>query len=446
MKEKICPLDNTVICKPVFVKQGRCVIFLQTMNFVYNVGIHLAASSFRVASLFNDKAKLFVEGRKGLTERLKDELKGKTGNVVWVHCASLGEFEQGRPVIEKLRSEFPSIKILLTFFSPSGYELRKEYPGADYVHYLPWDTQKNAKEFVDTVKPVLAIFVKYEFWYNYSEILRQQNIPLLSISSIFREDQLFFQSYGKFYRKILKNFSHFFVQNDQSAKLLKRIGIDEVSRAGDTRFDRVYQIVKQGSAIPIAERFKARQKLLVAGSCWPEDFDVLVPFINEQRLKFIIAPHEITENGIREFEKLLQVKSIRYSQAEKEQLEDYNVLIIDNVGMLSRLYRYGEFAYVGGAFGKGLHNILEAACYGVPIMFGNKNFLKFQEATDLINRGGAFEISDYTDFKIKYEMLNVPENFQLACEVTKQYVEDNLGATEKIMAYCRRILKSGTTI
>jgi 3-deoxy-D-manno-octulosonic-acid transferase len=411
------------------------------MRLLYNAGIRVTGLLFKVAGVFNGKASQFVKGRKKLLPRIKSDLRNVREARIWMHCASLGEFEQGRPVMEALRKEFPDLKIVLTFFSPSGYELRKEYSGADYIYYLPWDTPRNATEFIQTVEPVLVIFVKYEFWFNYCRILFEKKIPVISISSIFRDDQLFFQSYGGFYRNILKYFSHFFVQNDNSVKLLRTLGIDAVSRAGDTRFDRVFQLVGQGQEIEVARQFKAGQKLMVAGSCWPEDFDVLVPFINEQKMKFIVAPHEISDSGIQEFEKSLQVKSIRYSKAAGVNLDDYSVLIIDNIGMLSKLYRYGEFAYVGGAFGKGLHNILEAACYGVPIVFGNRNYQKFQEAIDLINRGGAFEIVDYTDLKNKYEMLNVPENFQLACEVTRQYVMENLGATEKIMGYCRTILQ-----
>lgn len=410
------------------------------MKLLYNVGIGIASVLFRLASTVNGKARLFVDGRKGLLARISHELEDDHSPRIWMHCASLGEFEQGRPVLEAIRREYPHFKIVLTFFSPSGYELRKNFPGADFIYYLPWDTQDNAQRFITAVNPRMVFFVKYEFWHNYSRLLRARNIPVISVSSIFRDDQLFFQSYGGFYRTILKDFTHFFVQTDGSVKLLRSIGIDNVTRAGDTRFDRVYQIVSQGEEVEVAKRFKQEQKLMVAGSCWPEDFEVLVPFINEGKMKFIVAPHEISEESIGEFERSLQVKSVRYSRTNEEQLEDYSVLIVDNIGMLSRLYRYGEFAYVGGAFGKGLHNILEAACYGVPIMFGNNNYQKFQEAVDLINRGGAFEISDYTDLKTRYEMLNIPENFQLACEVTKQYVEENLGATEKIMSFCRELL------
>jgi 3-deoxy-D-manno-octulosonic-acid transferase len=361
--------------------------------------------------------------------------------VAWIHCSSLGEFEQARPLIEALKKEYPSVKILLTFFSPSGYEVRKNYDKADLVIYLPWDTASNASKFVSIAKPTLAVFVKYEYWFHYTNVLKRKNIPILSISSIFRTNQLFFKSYGGFYREILKNFSHFFVQNEVSLRLLRSIGIQQSSLAGDTRFDRVYEIVNRAEEIPIAGKFKNGQKTFVVGSCWPEDFEVLAPLINQNSLKFIIAPHEISDDFIHKLEKSLAVKSVRYSQAQSTNLEDYQVLIIDNIGMLSRLYRYGEFAFVGGAFGKGLHNILEAACYGVPILFGNKNYEKFQEAIDLINRGGAFEVKDYSDFKSKYEMLNIPENFLLACEVTKLYVAENLGATEKIMRYCRSLLK-----
>jgi 3-deoxy-D-manno-octulosonic-acid transferase len=411
------------------------------MIFLYNLGISFLRIAFKLAAPFHSKASAFVTGRKDIIAKINTAVAGNTAPLIWVHCASLGEFEQGRPIIESFKKEFADHKILLTFFSPSGYEVRKNYPLADYVFYLPWDTSFNAKRFVEMTKPVMALFVKYEFWLNYSMELKRRNIPLLSVSAIFRADQLFFQSYGGFYRTILKQFTYFFVQNDESVKLLKSIGITNCQLAGDTRFDRVHEIVKQAEEIPLAKTFKSDSMVFVVGSCWPEDLDVLAPFINESRMKFIIAPHEISEASLAYTEKMLQVKSIRYSLAVgNTALSDYEVLIIDNMGMLSRLYRYGEFAYIGGAFGKGLHNILEAACYGVPIFFGNKNFAKFAEAVDLINRGGAFEIADYTDLKMKYELLNVPESFQLACEVTKLYVEENLGATEKIMKYSRKLL------
>lgn len=412
------------------------------MSAIYNFILFFARLGYRLAGPFNAKAKNFTTGRSNFFKRLKDALNVNTAPIIWVHCASLGEFEQGRPVIEALKSEFPNFKILLTFFSPSGFEVRKNYDQADYVFYLPWDTKRNASRFIELVKPALAVFVKYEFWYHYSTQLKKRNTPLLSVSSIFREDQLFFKGYGTFYRKILLNFTHFFVQNDESVRLLHKIKITNCTRAGDTRFDRVNEMVKRASELPAVSKFKGTEKIMVIGSCWPEDLDVLIPFINEnyQHIKFIIAPHEITESFIGNLEKSLNAEVIRYSAIETGSAERSHVLIIDNIGMLGRLYKYGEFAFIGGAFGKGLHNILEAACYGIPIFFGNKNYQKFQEAVDLINRGGAFEVADYLDFKNKYEMVTLPQTFLLACEVTRQYVEENLGATEKVMQYCRKLL------
>jgi 3-deoxy-D-manno-octulosonic-acid transferase len=412
------------------------------MKGLYQISIFLLGVALRIAGLFNTKAREFVTGRRGIFQKIDSALSGNGDPIVWVHCASLGEFEQGRPVIEALKSEFPRYKILLTFFSPSGYEVRKGYQKADYVFYLPLDTAKNARRFVDRVKPRLALFVKYEFWFYYSEALKVRNIPLISVSSIFRKDQFFFRKTGSFNRKILKNVSHFFVQNQESIELLHSINIYNCSVSGDTRFDRVKQVEQRREEIEIAKKFKANEKTFVIGSCWQDDLDVVVPFINEGRLKFIIAPHEINESLLQNLETSLSVRWLLYSQAETANLEDYSVLIIDHVGMLSHLYRYGEFAYVGGAFGKGLHNILEAACYGIPVLFGNRNYEKFQEATDLINRGGAFPVSDYTEFKKTYEMLNVPETYLLACEVCRQYVNENTGATAKIMRYCAEILKS----
>ena len=412
------------------------------MSLFYSFVILLLRIGIRLASLFNPKARAFVHGRKMLFKQLYDSFNKNITPVVWFHCASLGEFEQGRPIIELLKKEYPNHKILLTFFSPSGYEIRKNYALADFVFYLPWDTASHARKFIGITKPVLAIFVKYEFWLHFAKEIHKKNIPLLSISSIFRPNQIFFQRYGKFFRSILKNFSHFFVQNDESVRLLKSIGIQECTRAGDTRFDRVMTISHQEISLQTIECFKNNVQTWVIGSCWPEDLDVLLPYINESegKLKFIIAPHEISETVLSDIERGLEVRSVRYSKAAENQ-GDYTVLLIDNIGMLSKLYRFGEFAFVGGAFGKGLHNILEAACYGIPVFFGNKNYEKFQEAKDLMMRGGAFEVADYADFKKKYELLmSRPENYLLACEVTTQYVQENLGATEVIMQYCRKLL------
>ncbi len=414
-------------------------LYFHRMILLYNLGLLILRVGFRLAALFNPKAAAFVRGRERIFDRLENSFLKNNGRVVWVHCASLGEFEQGRPIIEQLKKEYKDINILVTFFSPSGYEVRKSYALAK-VFYLPWDTASNAEKFVRLVKPIFAVFIKYEFWYHYAKALKKNNVPLLSVSAIFRPQQVFFKSYGAFYRSILKNFECFFVQNDTSRSLLQSIGFKNTVIAGDTRFDRVYAGVNQSEKIALVEKFKSDQKTLVVGSCWREDFEVLLPTINDGNVKFIIAPHEISESFLQSIERAVRVKTIRYSRATENNADGFQVLLIDNVGMLSRLYRYGEFAFIGGAFGKGLHNILEAACYGVPVFFGDRNYEKFQEAVDLINRGGAFEVSDAKAFKEKFEMLNTPESFLLACEVTRSYVLENLGATEKIMAYCRKFL------
>lgn len=394
------------------------------------------------AALFNPKARTFVNGRKGLFQKLIKDFEGHSHPVAWFHCASLGEFEQGRPIIEQFKREYPSYKILLTFFSPSGYEVRKDYQQADFVYYLPWDTSSNAKRFIDITKPSIAFFIKYEFWYNYTKQLSGNHIPILSISSIFRNEQPFFKFYGSLFRATLRHFNHFFVQNEESKKLLQSIDIDNVTVAGDTRFDRVYETTKNAKEIPQIKLFKGTDTTFVVGSCWPEDLTVLVPHIDNNigKQKFIIAPHELKESFLREIETSLGARTIRYSKINND-MSEYDVLLIDNIGMLSSLYRYGEFAYIGGGFGKGLHNILEAACYGIPVFFGNRNYQKFQEANELIMRGGAFEVSDYADLKAKYEsLMSMPENYLLAVEVTKSYVAENIGATQKVINYCHTLL------
>lgn len=409
---------------------------------LYSFSILFLRLAYRIAATFHPKAKLFIEGRKGIFQKLQSSFSS-SHRVIWVHCASLGEFEQGRPIMELIKKQFPSHKILLTFFSPSGYEVRNNYSGADWVYYLPWDTARNAKRFVDIVNPQLAIFIKYEFWYHYTEALARKSVPIISASSIFRPDQVFFTWYGWLFRKMLSRFNHFFVQSNQSAALLKSIGIKNITVAGDTRFDRVYAITQQAAKIEIAEQFKNNGQLMVIGSLWPEDLQMLAPFINDNKnaLKFIIAPHEISEDFLLEIERSIDARTKRYSRATGD-ISSYSVLIIDNVGMLSSLYRYGEYAYVGGAYGKGLHNILEAACYGVPVFFGNRNYEKFQEARELIMRGGAFALSGYAELKSTYELMqNKPESFLLACEVTKAYVQENLGASEKILSFCKPILE-----
>lgn len=416
------------------------------MRLLYDAFVFFFGIISRVAAPFNPKARKFTAGRKGWEKHLRLAFQGNTAPVIWIHCASLGEFEQGRPIIEKLRDSYPQHKILLTFFSPSGYEAQKEYDMVDFIFYLPLDKRRNARVFVAAVMPVMAIFVKYEFWFHFASELRRRQVPLLSVSAIFRKEQLFFRKYGGFYRRILQCFTHFFVQNEESIQLLHDIGITQCTRAGDTRFDRVFEIVRHAEEIPAARKFKGSTQVMVIGSCWPDDMRVLVPFINNKAgsgaLKFIIAPHEISESFIGEIIGSIDAKCIRYSDLSiKGDPGDGKVLIIDNIGLLSRLYRYGEFAFVGGAYGDGLHNILEAACYGVPVFFGDRNYRKFAEALELISRGGAFTISGYAELLSKFDELCEPQNYRQANLVTRRYVEENLGATTTIMDYCNKVLK-----
>jgi 3-deoxy-D-manno-octulosonic-acid transferase len=411
--------------------------------FLYKLTIQSYLLAIRLAAPFNTKAKLFLVGRKNIFQKIENALQAHDSKVAWFHCASLGEFEQCRPILEKFKQEFPEFKIVLTFFSPSGYEIRKNYALADYIFYLPVDTKANAQKFLDLVNPALIFFVKYEFWHFYLHEAALRNIPTLLFSAIFRADQLFFKPYGSFYRSILKAFDFIFVQNKTSLNLLLKININNISVVGDTRFDRVKDICSNPKNIEIAEKFKNGIKIMVVGSSWAEDMEVIATFANESDLKFIIAPHEISENNIVNIESLIKRKTIRYSQAESKSVELFDVLIIDNIGMLSSLYKYGEYAYIGGAFGKGLHNILEAATYGIPVFFGNKNFSKFQEAKDLLKMKGAFAVGSAEDLKKIIEGFENNEDKRiLAGSICFRYIEDNLGATEKVMNYVRGILKT----
>ena len=434
-------------------------------SFLYNISIYLYQFIIWVASPFNKKAKLWIAGRSSMFDvrssilgKRKSDTKFQTSNIekerrphrngtppasklAWFHCASLGEFEQGRPVIEKFKETSPDYKILLTFFSPSGYEVRKNYAEADCICYLPSDTPSNARDFIEYFNPSIAFFVKYEFWYNYLRILHEKQIPVISFSAIFRPNQIFFKWYGDFHRNILKYFTHIFVQNKQSLELLQSIGIQKVSVGGDTRFDRVKQIADARKSLSIIETFKDKKPLLIIGSCWQQDFEVIAPFLNkfEKDLKVIIAPHEINEEEIERWKKELKVTSIKFSEIKglpKEPIVISDILFIDNIGMLSSLYQYADFAWIGGAYGEGLHNILEAATFGLPIFFGNKNYKKFQEAVDLESLDGAKSINGTADFDVEFRKLYddlVLRNQK--SEITKQYVEENTGGTNKIIKY-----------
>lgn len=412
--------------------------------FFYFVGITSLKVLYGVATLFNPKARAFRQGRAEQVSRLRSTFP-LPGNptLVWFHCASLGEFEQGRPVMEALKQWRPDLKLLLTFFSPSGYEVRKNYPHADYIFYLPWDTSENARWFADQVRPTLVVFVKYEFWLHYSQALHRKNIPLISISAIFRSSQVYFKWHGSLFRNILKNFSWFFVQDEPSVSLLHSIGISNVKVAGDTRFDRVYHIAQHQENFPLASQFVQENPVMVIGSAWPADLDVLTPFINSHpAMKFIVAPHEINEPLLETLEKSLKGKTFRYSRSSIDQVANAQVLLIDHVGILAQLYRYGSYAFVGGGFREGLHNILEPASYGIPVFFGGGvPFDKFLEAVDLVSSGGAFVVNDTAQLEKKFNLLNDSnDNYQAACNITSEYVKSRVGATKIITAYCQKIL------
>lgn len=405
------------------------------MTLLYNIAMLIYQSFIWLASKFNNnKATLFLSGRENVFALLEQKrLPGE--HYVWFHAASLGEFEQGRPIMESLKNSHPEYKILLTFFSPSGYEVRKDYQGADIICYLPMDMSWNVKRFLDIVQPDCAIFIKYEFWMNYLLELKKRQIKTYIVSAIFRESQLFFRSYGGFYRRLLKSFTHLFVQNDESVRLLHSIGFDNVTKVGDTRFDRVADIAAKSKDLPIVQAFKSDAKVLIAGSSWPNDENILLPYFNQNfPLKLIIAPHEIDEEHLQSIISQLKRPYVRYSQATIENVKEVDCLIIDCFGLLSSIYRYGEIAYIGGGFGVGIHNILEAAVYGIPVIFG-PNYKKFQEAVDLIELGGAFSIADYTGFSRLMSDLLVDNSslYASSAAVSNDYSQRNRGATIKVL-------------
>ena len=400
------------------------------MLFLYDLGIQLYGFLIRLASLRSKKAALWIKGRRNILKLIENQLD-KEVRYTWFHFASLGEFEQGRPVLEQLKAEHPETPILITFFSPSGYEIRKDYALADHVFYLPPDTAINAREFIRMVNPTMAVFTKYEYWYHYFEELHKQNIPLFIVSGIFRKEQPFFKWYGCLHRQMLGWVSHFFVQDEYSKQLLKEIGIENVTVSGDTRFDRVAQNAANIQEIKKIEDFCAGSKVFIAGSTWPED-EKLIAFLASHypEWKFIIAPHEVNSGRIREVEKLFS-DTIKYSQFNIQDPPDgtQQVLIIDNIGILSSLYQYGSIAYIGGGFGAGIHNTLEAAAFGLPLIFG-PNYEKFREAKDLISQGGAKSINNLIQLQKVFEYLTT---HQEAGDICKYYVRQNTGATEKIV-------------
>lgn len=414
------------------------------MIVIYNLSIALYLLLIRLAAPFNKKARLWLEGRNVIFLRLSEKFRQNTKPVAWFHAASLGEFEQARPVIEAFRAHYPEYRVLVTFFSPSGYEIRKNYAGADAIFYLPADTQKNAQQFISIVNPTIVFFVKYEFWFHYLNELKTRKIQTILFSAIFRKGQPFFSRYTNFYRNILYCFSYLFVQDATSSGLLNSIGLQNVMNIGDTRFDRVKQLCENKKEIPVAKSFKNHSKIFIAGSVWDRDMEVLIPFINDPRfpeLKFIIAPHEIHLEEIKQWQQKIRRKTMLYSEASERSVQDQEVLIIDNIGMLSSLYQYAEYAWIGGAYGKGLHNILEAATYGMPVFFGT-NYQKFKEAKDLIREETAFSVKNSDEFIKIFQPIWKDESLRIQLsKVSSGYVQRNTGATHSIMGYLSSHLK-----
>ncbi len=404
------------------------------MNAFYRLSIALFSLLIRLASPFNLKARQIHAGRRRVFPELKTKIKHDRP-IIWIHCASLGEFEQGRPVIEAIKRQHPEYQIFLTFFSPSGYEIRKNYELADYIFYLPADTRQNARKLIELVRPELVFFVKYEFWFHYISELKQRNIPLYLVSAIFRENQLFFKKspWGKWYRQMLFGFRHFFVQDEQSVQLLRQIGIGQVTRAGDTRFDRVAEIARNGKLLPLVEKFKGSSQLVVAGSTWKPDEELLAEYIHTYpEVKFIIAPHETKRSNVDRLINLLKTPVICYTEATEDSVMNKQVLIVDTIGLLSTIYRYADLAYIGGGFGVGIHNTLEAAIFGMPILFG-PNYLKFREATNMAKLGVAFPISDYSSLKSSLnDLLPDTEKRELISKKCIEFTRQNLGATQII--------------
>ena len=408
---------------------------------IYNLVIYLYLLGVAIYSCFNEKVRKMWRGEREAFKILREKVD-PNAKYVWFHAASLGEFEQGRPLMEQLRKDHPEYKILLTFFSPSGYEVRKNYEGADIITYLPLDTITNARRFLRTVRPVMAFFIKYEFWYNYLHILKHRGVPVYSVSSIFRPEQVFFKWYGRQYGRVLNCFTHFFVQNEISKELLAKIGITDTTVVGDTRFDRVLQIKEAAKQLPIVESFvKDAPQVFVAGSSWPPDEEIFIKYFNEHKnWKLIIAPHVIGEDHLKQIEKLLEGrKVIRYTEAEKmvngqlSMVNDYEVLIINCFGLLSSIYHYGNVAYVGGGFGVGIHNLLEAAVWDVPVFFGPNN-QKFQEAQGLKTSGG-FEISSYEDFAAQMDRFAADDAYlQEQGQKAGHFVKGQSGATQKVLS------------
>lgn len=411
------------------------------MHFTYHILLNIVWFGLHVVALFNAKIKLFVRGRKQTFSILEDKLTS-ADKTIWMHVASLGEFEQGLPILERLRAQYPKHKLVLSFFSPSGYEVKKNTKAADVVVYLPMDSLSNAKRFLKLVHPELAIFVKYEVWPNYLDQLKKSNTPTILISAIFSKRQIYFKPYGGFMRKSLQKFDTYFVQDDDSKKLLDSIGITKVQVGGDTRLDRVSEILERNNRLDFMDRFKNNQLCLVAGSTWPEDESILIDYINrtEERLKFVIAPHQIKPAHVAKITAALQKPSICYSALGDQNLKEIDVLIIDTIGLLTKIYSYANIAYVGGGFATGLHNTMEPAVFGVPIIIGPQ-FEGFKEAEDLVREGGIVPVSSKDSFSnLMNDLLTHPTTLQNKGKINSDYINSNKGASDLIMKYISKVL------
>ncbi|MBL4643009.1 MAG: 3-deoxy-D-manno-octulosonic acid transferase [Flavobacteriaceae bacterium] len=413
------------------------------MSILYNCIVIITTFFLSIVALFNKKIKLFVAGRAATFEKLS--VFNADDKIVWFHAASLGEFEQGRPIIERLKQEFPLHKILLTFFSPSGYEVRKDYQLADVVCYLPMDSKKNVKQFLDAVNPTMAVFIKYEFWPNYLKGLQQRNIPTILVSGIFRKKQIFFTAFGGFMRKSLNAFDHFFVQDKISKDLLNSINQEHVTISGDTRFDRVYEILQQDNALDYISEFKNKQYTVVAGSTWKEDEELLVNYINNstsKEEKFIIAPHNMNANAIFSLKKAISKKTVLYSEKGGKVLSEFEVFIVDTIGILTKIYSIADAAYVGGGLTKnGVHNILEPATFGVPIVIGPQ-YKKYKEVVDLVALNGCKVIANQNEFSAIFTRLKENENYRKQLgQINTDFIKENIGATKATMKYINSQLK-----
>ncbi len=411
------------------------------MYFLYNLALLVISFTLKIIALFHSKISLFVKGRKATFSILEKNIS-QQDNVIWIHTASLGEFEQGLPVIEQIRKHFHSYKILITFFSPSGYEIKKDTTAADVVCYLPLDSKKNAEKFVKQVHPKIAIFVKYEIWPNYLRALEKNLIPTILISAIFKKEQIYFKWYGGFMRKALCKIDHFFVQNKTSEVLLRDIGLKHITIAGDTRFDRVNEIKERDNSLKFMKDFKGEKLCFISGSSWPEDEKLIVRYINTTSLavKFVIAPHNIKNDHIEALRKSISRKTILFSEHQGQDLKDFDVLIVDHIGLLTKIYSYADIAYVGGGFATGLHNTLEPAVFGIPVIIGPK-FSGFKEAEELVAQNGCLSINSYIDFENTVDRFVSDNEFRKATgEINKSYIQKNKGASIQIIGHLRTLL------